>query len=291
MRIRKPPVFRAWAALSTLCAITGCLSPHLTESLAVMPRDVSLQGDALIASPPLPSAPRLGRAPIAVLGPGRRGDELGLEDVRIDDFVTNFQRRRLSFQDALDRSGTYWPELVAILDAEGVPIELAYVPLIESGYRTAASRRRARSACGNSPLRPRGAMGCASMRTSTSGAIPSHPLARPPIIYGISMRCLGAGSSRWRIQHRPGTGRPRAARAGGTSGPGRLWREPVAAPGARLRRSSLSPPCGSRGRRSSTDSPRHNPSRSPMRWSWCATACPCAPLRSWPAYRRRTWRR
>ena len=58
----------------------------------------------------------------------------------VDAFVSRFQTdRRASFQEALDRSGKYWDRIAVILEEEGLPIELAYVPLIESGYRTDAT--------------------------------------------------------------------------------------------------------------------------------------------------------
>jgi len=66
----------------------------------------------------------------------RGDDEFSVDHPRVAHFVNSFQtRRREFFQDALGRSGKYQPRMAAILAREGVPTELAYVPLIESGYR------------------------------------------------------------------------------------------------------------------------------------------------------------
>ena len=44
----------------------------------------------------------------------------------------------MSFQDALERSGQYRTRIIAILEREGLPRELSYLPMVESGYRTKA---------------------------------------------------------------------------------------------------------------------------------------------------------
>jgi membrane-bound lytic murein transglycosylase D len=56
--------------------------------------------------------------------------------------VTRFQTDlRNFFASALSRSGRYVPRMSSILEKEGVPQELAYLPLIESGFRTGAVSR------------------------------------------------------------------------------------------------------------------------------------------------------
>ena len=61
---------------------------------------------------------------------------------RVDSFVTRFQTSlRGFFSGALSRSGRYVPRMSSILQKEGLPIELAYLPLIESGYRLHAVSR------------------------------------------------------------------------------------------------------------------------------------------------------
>jgi len=75
---------------------------------------------------------------------GRRhagaGDEaFNFQHPRVDDFLAQFQTRwRDSFSVALSRSGRYVPRMSSILEKEGVPPELVYLPLIESGFKISA---------------------------------------------------------------------------------------------------------------------------------------------------------
>ncbi len=74
--------------------------------------------------------------------PGVRPSEFDFSHPRVDDFLTRFQTDlRGSFAQALLRSGRYVPRMSSILEREGVPQELAYLPLIESGFRTGAVSR------------------------------------------------------------------------------------------------------------------------------------------------------
>ncbi|GIW40888.1 MAG: hypothetical protein KatS3mg076_1465 [Candidatus Binatia bacterium] len=71
--------------------------------------------------------------------PNLRTVEFDDEHPTVDAFVEQFSTRsRRSFGYALERSGRFVPEMMAILEEEGLPPELAYLPLIESGYRTNA---------------------------------------------------------------------------------------------------------------------------------------------------------
>ena len=73
---------------------------------------------------------------------GRRQDAFSVDHPRVDDFVSTFQSQwRGFFQRALARSGKYLPRMAAIMEKEGVPPELAYLPLIESGFRPEAVSR------------------------------------------------------------------------------------------------------------------------------------------------------
>jgi len=61
---------------------------------------------------------------------------------RVDDFVARFQTDlRGFFGRALERSALYVPRMSSILQKEGVPPELAYLPLIESGFQIRAVSR------------------------------------------------------------------------------------------------------------------------------------------------------
>lgn len=66
----------------------------------------------------------------------RRLDQLEADQLAVGDLVATFRTRlRESFRDALQRSGRYRTLVVAILEEEGLPSELSYLPLIESSYR------------------------------------------------------------------------------------------------------------------------------------------------------------
>jgi hypothetical protein len=74
--------------------------------------------------------------------PGTRAPEFDFSHPRVDDYVARFQTDlRGSFSQALLRSGRYVPRMSSILEKEGLPQELAYLPLIESGFRTQAVSR------------------------------------------------------------------------------------------------------------------------------------------------------
>ncbi len=70
---------------------------------------------------------------------GQAGDPFRVSHPRVDNYVDRFQTDlRGFFSGALLRSGKYVPRMMSILENEGVPTELVYLPLIESGYRTRA---------------------------------------------------------------------------------------------------------------------------------------------------------
>ncbi len=71
-----------------------------------------------------------------------RPAEFDFAHPRIDAFVTKYQTNLRGFYSrALARSGRYVPRMTSILEKEGVPAELAYLPLIESGFSTRATSR------------------------------------------------------------------------------------------------------------------------------------------------------
>lgn len=84
--------------------------------------------------PPSPDSGRLARDL-----PENGDHAFDFEHPRVDDFLTQFQTRwRNSFSIALSRSGRYVPRMSSILAKEGVPAELVYLPLIESGFKNSA---------------------------------------------------------------------------------------------------------------------------------------------------------
>jgi len=74
--------------------------------------------------------------------PGAPPSEFEFSHPRVDDFVARFQTDlRGFFGRALERSARYVPRMSSILQKEGVPPELAYLPLIESGFQIRAVSR------------------------------------------------------------------------------------------------------------------------------------------------------
>ena len=69
----------------------------------------------------------------------KRGAEFDLEQPAVQNRVAAFQTHlRGFFDEALSRGAKYLPSMRDILAREGLPVELAYLPLIESGYRPQA---------------------------------------------------------------------------------------------------------------------------------------------------------
>lgn len=79
------------------------------------------------------------RQPVAARAPGAVFD---LHKPEVESRVAHFQTRlRDFFDDALLRGAKYVPTMADMLVREGLPAELAYLPLIESGYRPQAVSR------------------------------------------------------------------------------------------------------------------------------------------------------
>ena len=76
--------------------------------------------------------------PIAgpIAQPGKPSDsEFSAEHPRVQSFVGQYQTSlRATMQRALERGSKYFPRIARILAQEGVPAELAYLPIIESGF-------------------------------------------------------------------------------------------------------------------------------------------------------------
>lgn len=72
-------------------------------------------------------------------------DEWDMQNPRTVDLLHNFTNRNAkSIRASLQRSGRFLPMIKAIFEEECLPEDLAYLPLIESGYRTSV-RSRARA--------------------------------------------------------------------------------------------------------------------------------------------------
>jgi hypothetical protein len=139
MRVGIP---RALALASCLSVAAGC--SVMRHSTSDAERWGWTQNASTEASTPYqPYA--VGRGTPAHIGawtPGSRPPEFDFSHPRVDDYVARFQTDlRGFFADALSRSGRYVPRMSSILEKEGLPQELAYLPLIESGFRTQAVSR------------------------------------------------------------------------------------------------------------------------------------------------------
>jgi membrane-bound lytic murein transglycosylase D len=139
--------WRTWPALVALSAAAGCAVPQM------MPAAGWFVGDRSPAIDPACYERHASVDEAIAVGHGARpsqslfeapniNEELSMDDPRVIRFVAHYQTRmRASFQDALERSGQYRTRIIAILEREGVPTDLAYLPLIESGFRTHAVSR------------------------------------------------------------------------------------------------------------------------------------------------------
>lgn len=123
-------------ALAVLCVsvTSGCSVIRRPSSETESWRWMQASTDASTQNPQY----SLGHGVVA----GTRPAEFDFSHPRVDDYVTRFQTDlRASFASALSRSGRYVPRMSSILEKEGVPQELAYLPLIESGFREQAVSR------------------------------------------------------------------------------------------------------------------------------------------------------
>ena len=130
MRHRTPLVF----GIALLIAnIAGCTATrHTGNDLQLL--SAGQNGSSALAAAPS-SQGRKGQALGSTSGPGKR-DSFNFSHPRVDSFVNRFQTDlRQFFTNALSRSGRYVPRMSSILEKQGLPQELAYLPLIESGFR------------------------------------------------------------------------------------------------------------------------------------------------------------
>jgi membrane-bound lytic murein transglycosylase D len=142
MRFRTPAVF-GFALVLTL--IAGCAARQHpgpnperwsleTQNSAAEPGAAYL-GYGFSVSPFQPASPTWA-------GGTARKPKFDFSHPRVDSFVTQFQTSlRAFYTRALSRSGRYVSRMSSILQKKGLPQELAYLPLIESGYSPHAVSR------------------------------------------------------------------------------------------------------------------------------------------------------
>jgi len=134
-------VCRAPLLLAAVWQLTGC-SPAIYHNLALYP-SLGQNGAAVASAEQAGGASRPDHptlyGPPASAAAEAKADEFSVSNPRVDHFVEKFQTRSRSFyQRALERGSRYLPKIESVLREENVPQQLAYLPLIESGFRTQA---------------------------------------------------------------------------------------------------------------------------------------------------------
>jgi membrane-bound lytic murein transglycosylase D len=128
------------AAAFSVSAMTGCAvtQPHTTDPSAWAQRDDTWTQLRPMFSDQDRDRGVYGAQNYAGIDTARAG-AFDFSHPRVGDFLVQFQTRwRDSFSIALSRGGRYLPSMTSILQKEGLPPELVYLPLIESGFRTDA---------------------------------------------------------------------------------------------------------------------------------------------------------
>lgn len=140
MRSQTHAVGRAVAALILTTTLAGCATAQWGH-----PPSQASQGNRYSLLPPSDEATNASSIPDDILFNPRLvrslygRSELYFEHPKIDAFVNEYETRsRGFFERALGRAAKYVPRMAAILKEEGLPPELAYLPLIESGFNNRA---------------------------------------------------------------------------------------------------------------------------------------------------------
>ena len=98
-------------------------------------------------------------------------------------YVELFQGRLRDYiHESLTRGTKYLPMIQEVFRAEGLPLDLAYIPVIESGFKTNALSKASARARGSSCGRRRPNRGSRPTGMSTSGPIRRRPPLPPRAI-------------------------------------------------------------------------------------------------------------
>ncbi|MEX1183753.1 MAG: transglycosylase SLT domain-containing protein [Gemmatimonadota bacterium] len=126
-------------------------TPTRAAILAMALGGATLSFGASTSTPGMPAAGRTaimavgavsGDAAMNVAGLGAAWDLPNLEHERIDHWVARFDtvpEMREKFQGFLDRGGAIAPMILSKLEARGMPLDLLYLAMIESGFQTNAT--------------------------------------------------------------------------------------------------------------------------------------------------------
>ena len=99
----------------------------------------------------IPQIPQIELGPQETSAVGRTNPQQSYEDIkfevkrnpRVEHYIRRFSGKgKRNFAEILKRSGIFLPEIREILRSEGIPPEIAYLPLIESGFNPRAVSRK-----------------------------------------------------------------------------------------------------------------------------------------------------
>ena len=138
--------WRCWPALVLLSAAAGCAVPRAMPSAWFVGARSPVIDPACDARPGAVgetlAIPPAARPPQSLFEVPNATEDLSMNDPRVIRFVAHYQTRmRAALQDGIERSGQYRARIIAILEREGLPTDLVYLPLIESGFRAHAVSR------------------------------------------------------------------------------------------------------------------------------------------------------
>jgi len=143
----------ALIALLALFGVTPTVSAQAIDGLAAIDGSRDAVVDVLAQQPLPPPPPAPDVLPSKTLQGGIVGDLQGAGysipiplNQRVLDYVSLFQGRLHEFmEDGMRRGSKYLPMIQGVLRAEGLPLDLAYVPLVESAFNpNALSSARAK---------------------------------------------------------------------------------------------------------------------------------------------------
>jgi membrane-bound lytic murein transglycosylase D len=130
------PTRRLLASVVLTFAMTGCGSQQFVTQLWPWKQDPA--GGATDLAQPFPELPRAAAPTAQQESP----PEFDFDHHEVERYVSRYQSDLRGFYGrGLERSGRFVPFMQSILAQQGVPTELAYLPLIESGFQTGAVSR------------------------------------------------------------------------------------------------------------------------------------------------------
>lgn len=133
MRVR---TCRLLAGVTMTLVATGCGSQHFVTQL--WPWKQEPQAGTTDLSRPFPQLPSAS-GPKGSLPSAANTPKFDFDRREVERYVGRFQSDLRGFYGrALERSGRFVPTMTSILEREGVPPDLVYLPLIESGFQTGA---------------------------------------------------------------------------------------------------------------------------------------------------------